>query len=221
MSGEWQSQNNVEGNEMKKGTTVWSMVLCAGVLLATLTSVYAAHFAAGSGRYSATSEPITESETIAQFQFHVAARPSQRSPSIPVTTVKVQVNVAHESDSTSFELSTVSTAIDPPTIETDEGIDIVTIKGELLSTLVLGEGPDRERFTESASFEAVAVDRATPGAGSDTFSLTVFYNASGDQGQRFEDLGFTTCDPTTMICAVTFAGTLETGEIQAHSAGGG
>jgi hypothetical protein len=206
---------------MKQGTTVWSMSLCAGVLLATLTSVYAAHIAAGGGTYTVTSD------TIAQFHFTVAARPSQRSPSIPVTTVKVEVKVVHEGDSTSFELFTFSTAIGFFNIETkeEEGIDIdtVTIKGELLSKLVLGEGPDSEHFTESAPFEAVGVDRETPGAGSDSFALTIHYSALQDLGigpqlKSILPEGFVNCG--VEFCTVTFAGTVERGEIVAHSAGG-
>jgi hypothetical protein len=195
---------------MTKGATVGLMTVIAHVLLATMTSAYANHIATGAGTYA------VPSVTTARFQFTVAARPSERSPSIPVTTAKVNVEVVNEGESTAFQLFLFSTAIDSFDIDTDEGIDFVTIKGKLLSTLVLGEGPDREHFTEIAGFVAEGEDAETPGAGVDSFALTVSYSASEDQAQRFVDLGLC-ADATT--CTIVFEGTLVSGEITIHSAG--
>ena len=75
--------------------------------------------------------------------------------------------------------------------------------------------------TEIAPFEAVGVDVAIPGAGKDSFSLTIHYSASQDIGPLlFKALGaeLVTCNADT--CSLTVMGTLTDGEIEGHTAGG-
>jgi hypothetical protein len=97
----------------------------------------------------------------------------------------------------------------------------ITITGTMRSKLIWGEGADRQRFIETAPFEAVGVDEAIPGAGRDSFTLTIHYKASRDIGPLLsEALGAerVPCDAGT--CTLTVTGTLEDGEIEGHTAGG-
>ena len=58
--------------EMKQGTTVGFMAVFAGVLLATVTSVYADHAATGKGTYAVAPQ------VLAEFHF-VVAKPGPKS----------------------------------------------------------------------------------------------------------------------------------------------
>jgi hypothetical protein len=89
----------------------------------------------------------------------------------------------------------------------------------------LGVGSDNWHFpeiahTEIAHFEAVGMDVAEPGAGRDSFTLTIDYSASKDIGPLlFKALGpeLVTCNADT--CTLTVSGTVN-GEIEGHTTGG-
>jgi len=94
-------------------------------------------------------------------------------------------------------------------------IDAVTINGATKTVVISGTmvSTVRLRFTDGTSttltetvpFVAMAKDNATPGAGADTFSITVIYtNTPGfDQFDLFGS-------------PATFAGTLDTGDVVVH-----
>jgi len=94
-------------------------------------------------------------------------------------------------------------------------IDAVTINGATKTVIISGTmvSTVRLRFTDGTSttltetvpFVAMAKDNATPGAGADTFSITVIYtNTPGfDQFDLFGS-------------PATFAGTLDTGDVVVH-----
>jgi hypothetical protein len=118
----------------------------------------------------------------------------------------------------------ISTAIAPLTIsDVPAGAGrMVTITGEMVSTTFLRVGPERQPFAELVPFKAIGVDKRTPEAGPDLFSLTVEYSANQAQGQLFASLGsgvFGVCDATTLICTITFKGAVKTGDIFVHTAG--
>jgi len=158
---------------------------------------------------SVTSE--TSVEASVRFEFMV------RPPAGPA---EVQCKVMSEGVPRSFQLFISSRTIDFQDIvtATDRSKDTVTIDGELLSTIVLGEGPDSEHFMEIAPFTVVAVDVKTPRGGGDSFALTIEYSTNQETGPRLVALGFGSCDPPP--CRVTFQGTLDTGDIVLHSASG-
>ena len=147
-----------------------------GGLLITLTSVYANHFIAGGGIYSLTSD---RSETSVQFQFLGVKTSSLDKPVIPTT---IQCTIVHKGESISFRLSTIGTDLNLFTVDTTRKGDIVTLTGKMLSSIVLGVGAEPP-FIEIAPFEAVGVDVAIPGAGRDSFTLTIDYSVSQDIGQ--------------------------------------
>src|SRR5262249_61201299 len=69
----WQSHTQGERKHMTKGIAVGCMAVCAGVLLATMTSVYADHAATGKGTY-AVAPQVSETglRPVAEFHFVVA-----------------------------------------------------------------------------------------------------------------------------------------------------
>jgi hypothetical protein len=159
--------------------------------------------------YSATSE------TSVQFEFMVASRPTAEP-------AEVQCKVMSKGVPRPFQLFTSSMTINSFQIVTapDSGIDTLTISGELLSTIVLGEGPDSKHFMEIAPFTVVAVDVKTPRGDGDSFALTITYSGTQETGPQLEELGFGNCDSSTATCEVTFEGTLDTGDIVLHGSSG-
>jgi hypothetical protein len=103
----------------------------------------------------------------------------------------------------------------------------VTLTGEMLSRIVLGVGSDNWHFpeithTEIPHFEAVGMDVAEPGAGRDSFTLTIDYSASKDIGPLlFKALGteLVNCNADADICTLTVTGTVN-GEVEGHTSAG-
>jgi hypothetical protein len=182
---------------MKQGTRVGFGAVIAGVLLAAVTSVSANHAATGKGTYAIAPQVLF------QLQFVVATEGLN----------VVQSELAPIGGSLSFQ----STVIDSFTISTEPAGRTVTIIGTMVSTTILGVGPSRHTFAELVPFTAVGVDKVTPAAGADLFSLILDYSASQTQGPLFASLGLGVCQVT--ICTITFAGPVETGDIFVHTAG--
>jgi hypothetical protein len=187
---------------MKQGTTAGCMVVFAGVLLATMTSVYANHAATGKGTYSVAPQVLS------RFDFVVATAGLNF----------VASKMARIGGPMPFQTSMVSTAIDSFTISDEPAGRTVTITGEMVSTTFLGVGPERQPFAELVPFTAIGVDKETPEAGADLFSLTVKYSANQAQGPLFASFGFGVCNATT--CTITFEGPVKKGDIFVHTAGG-
>jgi hypothetical protein len=200
-----------ERKNMTNGTIVRCMAVVAGVLLASVASVYADHAATGKGTYT------VPRLVLAEFHFVVAKSNPPLEPGLNF----VQSEMAGRDGSRSFQTFMVSTAIAPLTISDDPpGPErMVTITGEMVSTTFLRVGSERQHFAELVSFTATGVDARTPEAGADLFSLEVKYSADEKQGPLFESLGFGTCD--TVTCTITFEGSVKTGDIFVHTAGGG
>jgi hypothetical protein len=196
---------------MKKGTIVGCVAVFAGVLLATLTSVYANHTATGKGTYAVAPQVLAE--------FHFVVAKQGPNPSLDPGLNFVQSAMAGRDGSTSFQTFMISTATAPLTISDDPTGRTVTITGEMVSTTFLGAGPERQVFAELVPFTAIGVDKRTREAGADLFTLTVEYSANQAQGPLFASLGLGACDATT--CTVTFEGAVKTGDIFVHTAGGG
>jgi hypothetical protein len=200
---------------MKQGTTVGFVAVFAGILLATVTSVSANHTATGKGTYAVSPH------VLAEFHF-VVAKPGP-NPDLTPGLNFVQSEMARIRDSMPFQTVLISTAIDftipPESAETDERT--VTIKGEMVSTTFLGVGEERQSFAELVPFTAIGVDKRTPEAGSDFFSIEVKYRADQTQGPLFASFGFGTCDTTNpTTCTITFEGVVKKGDIFVHTAGG-
>jgi hypothetical protein len=198
---------------MTKGTTVRCMAVVAGVLLATVASVYADHAATGKGTYAVP--PLV----LAEFHF-VVAKPGGPNPNLEPGLNFVQSEMAGRDGSRSFQTFMISTAIAPLEIS-DEPTGtgrMVTITGEMVSTTFLRVGPERQPFAELVPFTAIGVDKRTPEAGTDLFSLTVEYSANQAQGPLFASLAFGVCDATT--CTIKFDGPVKTGDIFVHTASG-
>ena len=200
-----------------------------GGLLLNLTSVYAFHFIAGGGIYSLTSNG---SETSVRFQFlGVKSIPPPGELAIPLIPTTIQCTVVHKGESMSFQLFTSGTELDLFTVTELDPNSLrprkITLTGEMLSRIVLGVGSDRQPFpeiahTEIAHFEAVGMDVAEPGAGRDSFSLTIDYSASKDIGPLlFKALGpeLVNCTANVDICTLTLTGTVN-GEVEGHNASG-
>ena len=195
---------------MKKGTTIGCMAVFAGVLLATVASVSANHAATGKGTYAVAPQPLAE--------FHFVVAKQGPNPDLEPGLNFVQSATAGKDGHRSFQTFMISTAIAPLAISTDSAGRTVTITGEMVSTTFLGVGPERQPFAELVPFTAIGVDKRTPEAGADLFSLTVEYSANQAQGPLFASLGLGECDATT--CTITFAGPVKTGDIFVHTAGG-
>jgi len=88
-------------------------------------------------------------------------------------------------------------------------------------------GSDNWRFPESARaeiahFEAVGMDVAEPGAGRDSFTLTIDYSASKNIGPLLlKALGteLVNCNADADICTLTVSGTVN-GEVEGHTSSG-
>jgi hypothetical protein len=200
---------------MTKGTTVRCMAVVAGVLLATVASVYADHAATGKGTYAVSQLDLAE------FRFVVAkpvAMPGP-DPDLEPGLNFVQSEMAGKDDSTPFQTFMISTAIAPFNITTDESDRrTVTIKGQMVSTTFLGAGPEPQSSAELVSFTAIGVDARDPNPGTDFFTLEVTYSASQMQGPlfaSFDELG--NCDATT--CTIKFEGRVIRGDIFVHTSG--
>jgi hypothetical protein len=140
---------------------------------------------------------------------------------ITVIPTTIQCTVVHKGESMSFRLSTTGTELDPFTVETGKSGDIVTLTGKMLSRIVLGVGSGRRHFTEIAPFKAVGVDAAIPGAGLDSFTLTIDYSASQGIGPLLlEALGTDLVKCKRGTCTLEVTGTLTDGEIEGHTTGG-
>jgi hypothetical protein len=214
---------------MKQVRTLGCIAVFVAGLLFNLTSVYAFHFVAGGGIYSLTSNG---SETSVQFQFlGVKSIPPPGELAIPLIPTTIQCTVVHKGESMSFRLFTSGTELDPFTV-TELDLDSprprrVTLTGEMLSRIVLGVGSNNWHFpeiahTEIAHFEAVGMDVAEPGAGRDSFTLTIDYSASKDIGPLlFKTLGpeLVNCTANVDICTLTLTGTVN-GEVEGHTASG-
>jgi hypothetical protein len=194
---------------MTKGTTVGCIAVVAGVLLATMTSVYANHVATGKGTYAIAPQ------VLAEFHF-VVAKPGP-NPDLEPGLNFVQSEMAGKKDPKSFQTFMISTAIAPFDITTEPAGRTVTITGEMVSTTFLGAGEERQHFAELVSFTATGVDKRTPEPGTDLFSLEVKYNAGQVQGPLFASFGFGDCDATT--CTIIFEGPVKRGDIFVHTAG--
>ena len=194
---------------MKQATTVEFIAVFAGVLLATVTSVYANHAATGKGTYA------VDPQILAEFHFVVAKQlpDSDLEPGLNF----VKSEMVGRDDSKSFQTSMISTAIAPLEISTEPAGRTVTITGEMVSTTFLGVEPERQAFAELVPFTAIGVDKKTPEAGADLFSLVVEYSASQTQGPLFASLGFGDCDDKT--CIIKFTGSVKKGDIFVHTAG--
>lgn len=222
MLGEEKSPKRAEGKTMQPERALRVIAVFVGSLLATMTSVSAEHFVAGGGIYSLTSDG---SETSVQFQFLGVRSPLPGGEFVPVIPTQIQCSIVHTGASMSFRLLTSGTEIRPFVVEKLDPPKPfprrVTITGTMRSRLVLRAGPDRQQFTETASFKAVGVDVKIPGVGRDSFTLRIRYQARQDIGPLlFEALGAerVTCNADT--CTLTVTGTLRAGEIEAHTAGG-
>jgi hypothetical protein len=197
---------------MTKGTTVRCMAVVAGVLLATVASVYADHAATGKGAYSVP--PLV----LAEFHFVVAKLGP--NPDLEPGLNFVQSEMAGSDGTRAFQTFMVSTAIAPLKISTEPAGRTVTITGEMVSTTFLGAGEERQHFAELVSFTATGVDARTPEPGADFFSLVVEYSTSQDQGPLFASFGFGVCDDKTKICTIRFEGEVKKGDIFVHTTGG-
>ena len=195
---------------MTKGTTVGCMAVVAGVLLATVASVYADHAATGKGTYAVP--PLV----LAEFHFVVA----KQVPNLHLEPGLnfVQSEMAGKDDLRSFQTFMISTAIAPFEITTESAGRTVTITGQMVSTTFLGAGSERQHFAELVSFTATGVDARTPEPGADFFSLEVEYSASQMQGPLFARLGLGDCDAKT--CTIKFEGRVKRGDIFVHTSGG-
>jgi hypothetical protein len=203
-----------ERKSMTNGTIVRCMAVVAGVLLATVASVYADHAATGKGTYA------VPRLILAEFHF-VVAGPGP-NPNLEPGLNFVQSEIAGRDGSESFQTFMVSTAIAPLEISGPPGGPrTVTISGEMVSTTFLRVGSESQQFAELVSFTATGVDARTSEPGADSFSLEVTYSANADdvQGQLFARLGFGNC--VGMTCTITFEGSVKTGDIFVHTAGGG
>ena len=206
---------------MQPGRTLSFIAVFVSGLLVTLTSVSADHFCAGGVLYS----PPSDAETSVQCQFlGVKSISPPREPVIPTT---IQCTVVHKGGAMSFQLFTVGKDLDfrverdrdPDPTMGDQKVTIVTLTGKMRSRLVLGVGSERRHFTELAPFEAVGVDRATPGEGKDSFTLTIDFSARQDIGQFLsETLGTRLVGCKGNICTLKISGTVR-GEVEGHTSG--
>jgi len=118
----------------------------------------------------------------------------------------VQCKIGHGvfADGTVIQMYMESKTINAVTI--DSSAKTVVISGTMVSEVRLRftDGTSTT-LTETVPFVAMAKDNATPGAGADTFSITVIYtNTPGfDQFDLFSS-------------PATFAGTLDTGDVVVH-----
>ena len=212
---------------MKQGQTIECMAVCIAILLVTQVSVYAAHFIAGGGRFSLTSNT---SEAFVRFQFLGVLRVSDTGvlvdPVVPVIETHIQFAIVHPIGSMPFWLFTSGIEIDPFTVASDPPAPpppdrhIITITGRMLSKLVWGVEPDDHHLTEIVDFEVKVVDAKTE-ADTDFLTLILYYNENQPTARRLlETLGMDLVKCGAGICTVTLAGILTEGEIESHTTGG-
>ena len=196
---------------MKQGTSVGFIAVFAGVLLATVTTVYANHAATGKGTYAVPPQVLAE--------FHFVVAKQGLNPALKPGLNFVQSEMAGSDDPKSFQTFMISTAFrdEPFTISTEPAGRTVRIEGEMVSTIFLGVGPERQTFAELVPFTAIGVDTRISEEGADFFSLEVKYSASQAQGPLFASLGFGDCDGKT--CTIKFTGPVKKGDIFVHTAG--
>ena len=175
-------------------------LLLAAITLSVLVPVSVASAtgspASGAGWYNVIDIPEPPEELLvvkSQFQFNQNFVQCKIGEAIMPA-----VNPFGLPEDTVFQMFMLSTSIDPVVIVSNQ----VTITGRMDSTTVL-HFPDgsQVRISENVPFTAVGVDNATPGAGSDTFALTITYTDAGGQKDIFGP------NPT-------FGGTLEAGNAQ-------
>jgi hypothetical protein len=197
---------------MTKGTTVGCMAVVAGVLLATVASVYANHAATGKGTYSV--HPLV----LAEFHFVVAKKAENQESGLNFVNF-LQSEMAGSTGSNVFQTFMIGTSIAPLVIDTttDDG-RTVTFTGQLMSTTFIGIGSKRQSFAEIVPFTAIGVDadKETPGPAPDLFTLEVTYSEQV-QGELFASLGLGKCVGTT--CTITFHGEVKRGDLSVHTSG--
>jgi hypothetical protein len=124
----------------------------------------------------------------------------------------------------SFRLFASVKEIEVFKVDTDKDtkFDTITITGKLLSRIFFVSEQGVRFFTETTGFTATSVDKTIPGAGEDTFDLKFEYSAKGIIGpllsEALKSEQLVTCDADT--CTLSLKGTVEKGEIEAHSTGG-
>ena len=188
------------------------IAMFAGVLLATVTSVYANHTAIGQGTYAVDVDPPVSAE----FHFVVAKQGPDRklTPGLNF----VQSAIEQKSGAMSFQTVMISTAI-AFTIPREESAErTVTIVGEMVATTFLDVGSERQTFAELVRFTAIGTDKQSA-TDPDFFFLEVKYSASQEQGPLLASLGFADCKHGT--CTMTLQGPVKTGDIFVHTASGG
>jgi hypothetical protein len=204
-----------KGQTVTTGRILGYIAVFLSGLLTPMTSVYADHFAA------AGVESRITLETGVQFWFlGVSSRTSDDSERRPVIPTQFQCTVVHTGEAISFWLLAPAKEINPFMVETSDMGDIITMTGMLRSHIAFVSSRGIQLLEEETPFEAVGVDVALPGAGTDTFDLKLVYNAQGIGALLFEALGsdFVTCTADT--CTLRLTGTVEKGEIEGHTAGG-
>ncbi len=117
--------------------------------------------------------------------------------------VQCKIGQAVLPDGTNLQMHMASLTIDK--VEIDSAAKTALIQGTMVSIVRLGSGGAPVVLTETVPFVAYAADNGTPGAGTDFFSLSVHYTPTAglDQADLFG-------------VNATFAGTLETGNIEIH-----
>jgi hypothetical protein len=118
----------------------------------------------------------------------------------------------HKDESMSFRLFTFGKEVDftvareqdPDTTEA-QVVTIVTLTGKMRAQLVLGVGSERRHVTGLVHFDAVGVDRALPGEGKDSFTLTLHLGPRLSKALETDTL--------------TASGVVK-GEVEGHTTGG-
>src|SRR5262249_37800404 len=142
----WQSHTQGERKHMTKGIAVGCMAVFAGVLLATMTSVYADHAATGKGTY-AVAPQVSETRLRPVAEFHFVVARQRLNPDLNLIVEPglnfVQSTIAGRDHRRLFQTFMISTALAPFDITTEPAGRTVTIKGELVSTTFLEAGSER------------------------------------------------------------------------------
>jgi len=207
---------------MKKGKTLRFIVVFLSGFLATTSSVYAFHFTAAGVKSDITPE------TAVQFWFLGVSSPKLELK--PVIPTQFQCTVVHTGEDISFRLfasaqENASFKVEPSDPDNpDRRPHIITITGKLLSHIVFVSKRGVRFFTEINDFTAGGVDVALPGEDKDSFVLKFTYRAKGIGSLLFAALrsesGLVDCDDEKDTCTLELPGTVEFGEIEAHTSGG-
>jgi hypothetical protein len=120
---------------MKKRATVRFTAVLAWVLLTTVTAASANHVSTGKGTYAAAPELL--------FALHFVAATGGSN--------FVQSESTQASGSVSFQ----STIIHSFTVSSHPDGRLVTITGEMVSTTIVGAGPERQPFAELVPFTVI------------------------------------------------------------------